>query len=116
MLDLITAISSSVSSPACLIHDRKSTPLPNQSTISTIGLASELRKSSPSGPAMKMAGGSEVSILFRLICKSQAAQSDLFDVTPKNALDRLEALYYGYAQPTDSQIRGADHDHQLPNH
>jgi hypothetical protein len=81
MLDFTTAMSSTVSSSACFIHDRKSEPLPNQSTTSTIGLASEFRKSRPSVPAMKMAGGSEFPIFTSLLCSPRTTDPDAQDLT-----------------------------------
>jgi len=92
-LDWITEMSFAVTSPACLSQSIKSFPLPIHSTTASTGIATELRKSIPGEPDMKMAGGnlSGIKNFFELAVQNRSTPY-LYTraiITVKNLFDRL---------------------------
>lgn len=97
MVQLIDLISSSVRSPACSIQHRKSTPVPIHSTISSTGVAIELRKSKAGAPPINIGGGNVLAPFTWILSGFLAWDKDhsvRFVITCQKGFDRLVSCWY----------------------
>jgi hypothetical protein len=107
-LDWTMEMSFAVTRPACLSQSRKSFPLPIHSTTVSTGIATELRKSTPGEPEMKMAGGnlSGIKSFFELTVQI-ISTSYLYNglvVTVKKIFDRLQCRMYSPCESIENGV------------